>query len=221
MNLYDYQPPVDEASIQYDPWLASKTIDASVEEYPAEMPEAQPEKAHYVDNDEMLAAWLAFQDDRKKAEAEGKPEPVVPRYLAECILKICHRTAYKYNFINYSYRDEMILDAIENCLRGINTFDPERSKYIFSYYTTAAWNAFIRRIQKEAKEAAIKGKMICQMDIDDLVRQEHDNGEFQTNLIEYMKQAHDFREAHEKRGKVELKEKPMPVAENALVFDDE
>jgi hypothetical protein len=179
-----------------------------------------PEKVHYVDNDEMLAAWMVFQADRKACAEAGKPEPVVPRYIAECILKICHRTAYKHNFINYSFRDEMISDAIENCLRGINTFNPNLSKYIFSYYTTAAWNAFVRRIQREAKESAIKGKIIAEMDIDNLVRQEHDNGEYQTNLVEYMKQAQDYREAHEKRGLVSVEEKPEPQHENAIVFDD-
>jgi hypothetical protein len=190
-----------------------------------EVPEAFDEptkKVHYVDNDEMLAAWMAYQEDRKKAAAEGRDDPVVPRYLAECILKICHRTAYKYNFINYSYRDEMVSDAIENCLRGINTFNPATSKYIFSYYTTAAWNAFIRRIQREENQSAIKGKIICELDVDSIVRQEHDNGEYQTNYVEYMKQAQDYREAHEERKKKSaLSEKPTPIHENALIFDDE
>jgi hypothetical protein len=208
MNLYeDYTTSSDESLDE---------LSVAVE-----TPDLPPEKVHYVNNDEMLAAWMVFQADRKAAAEQGKPEPVVPRFLAECLLKICHRTAYKYNFINYSFRDEMISDAIENCLRGINTFDPTTSKYIFSYYTTAAWNAFIRRIQKEAKEAAIKGKIIAEMDLDSIVRQEHDNGEYQTNFVEYMKQAQDYREAHERKGKIEFKEKAVPVHENALVFDEE
>lgn len=190
-------------------------------EVPAEF-EKSPEKVHYVDNDEMLAAWIVHQENRKAAIEAGKEEPVLTRYLSECILKICHRTAYKWNFINYSFRDEMVSDAIENCLRGINTFDPSASKYIFSYYTTAAWNAFIRRIQREENQAAIKGKIISEMDVDSIVRQEHDNGEYQTNFIEYMKQAQDFREAHEERKrKSDGKEKLVPVHANALIFDDE
>lgn len=184
------------------------------------LPEAV-EKAHYVDNDEMLAAYKVYKLDRQAKIDAGLPEPVVPRYLAECLLKICHRTAYKWNFINYSFRDEMISDAIENCVRGINSFDHVNGKYIFSYYTTAAWNAFVRRIQKEAKQSAIKGRIIAEMDTDSLVRQEHDNGEFQTDFIEYMKQAADYREAHEKKGETSLKIKPVSEHENALVFDEE
>lgn len=184
--------------------------------------EKSPEKVHYVDNDEMLAAWIVYQEQRKAAIEAGKEEPVLTRYLSECILKICHRTAYKWNFINYSFRDEMVNDAIENCLRGINTFDPSTSKYIFSYYTTAAWNAFIRRIQREENQAAIKGKIISEMDVDSIVRQEHDNGEYQTNFVEYMKQAQDFRDAHEDRKrKSDTKEKLVPVHANALIFDEE
>lgn len=179
------------------------------------------EKAHYVDNDEMLAAYKVYKFDRQAKIDAGLPEPVVPRYLAECLLKICHRTAYKWNFINYSFRDEMISDAIENCVRGINSFDHENGKYIFSYYTTTAWNAFVRRIQKEAKQSAIKGKLIAELDTDSLVRQEHDNGEYQTDFIEYMKQAADYREAHERKGKISEKEKAELVHENALVFDEE
>src|SRR6185312_2016089 len=98
MNLYEYQSQEDQS-----------LVEAPVE-YPADMmPELPPEKVHYVNNDEMLAAWLVYQEDRKKAQAEGKPDPVVPRFLADCILKICNHTAYKHNFINYSFRDEMIL----------------------------------------------------------------------------------------------------------------
>lgn len=194
----------------------SEVLTAYIE--PIDLP---PEKVHYVDNEEMLAAYIEYQARRKTAIAAGEPEPVLTRYLGECILKICRHTAYKYNFINYSFRDEMISDAIENCLRGINSFDPEKSKYIFSYYTTTAWHAFVRRIQKEAKEAAIKGKMIAEMDIDTLVTQEHDNGDYQTNLVEYMKQAQDYRSAHEHRMKSKPKTgKDLPVHENALEFED-
>jgi hypothetical protein len=206
-TIYDTDAPIKEG--QYDH---------------IELPEAfdEPaEKVHYVDNDEMLAAWLVYQEDRKAAADAGKEDPVVPRYIAECILKICYRLSYKYNFINYSFRDEMISDAIENCLRGINTFDPEKSKYIFSYYTTAAFHAFIRRIQREEAQAAVKGKIICELDIDSIVRQEHDNGEYQTDMIEYMKTAQDFRKAHEDRRQKEKKEKTAKFHDNAITFDEE
>jgi hypothetical protein len=192
-------------------------------EYEATLPELpeQVEAIHYVDNDEMLAKYIEYQKKRAEAIASGKPEPVLTRYLGECILKICHRTAYKYNFINYSFRDEMISDAIENCIRGINSFDHTRSKYIFSYYTTTAWNAFVRRIQREAKQSAIKGRIISELDVDSIVTQEHDNGEYQADFVEYMKQASDFKLAHDKKAKPLDEEVEQLEFENALIFDGE
>lgn len=180
----------------------------------------QAEIVHYVNNDEMLSAYIAYQQSREEAAAQGLPDPILPRFLGECFLKICHRTAYKYNFINYSFRDEMISDAIENCMAGCNTFDHKRGKYIFSYYTTVAWNAFIRRIQKEEKQSRLKGRIIADLDIDSIVTQEHDNGEYQAEFVEYMKQATDYKYAFEREEKPASKVEVVEH-ENALVFDDD
>lgn len=198
--------------------------ESELSDYEASLPDLPEvvESVHYVDNKEMLDAYIKYQEQRKKANEAGLPDPVLPRFLGECILNICRRTAYKHNFINYSFRDEMISDAIENCIRGINTFNPETTSSIFSYYTTAAFNSFRRRIQREATESAIRGKIISELDIDSLVTQEHDNGEFQTDFVEYMKQAHDHRLAYEKKEKDKDKEeKEVEEFPNALVFDGE
>lgn len=175
------------------------------------------EKSHYVDNEEMLTKYIEYQASRKKAIDEGRPEPELTRYLCECILKICTRTAFKYNFINYSFRDDMIGDAIENCFRGFNLFDPSRSKYIFSYFTTAAWRSFIRRIVNEDKETQAKGVMINEMDIDSLILQEHDNEDFKADFLEYMKEVSTFK-VKEKRKK---ESKTNDENYNELVFDED
>lgn len=181
------------------------------------LPEVR-EKVHYVDNGEMLASYIAFQEKRKEHKEKGLPEPEIPRFLCECLMKICHRTAYKYNFINYSYKEEMILDAIENCIKGINMFNYEKYSNIFSYYTTAAWHSFVRRIKFEEKEARIKGKIISDLDIDSIVTQEHDNGDFQAEFVEYMKSASDFRAAHDKH---QFKTLSKEDKSDAVVLDDD
>ena len=45
------------------------------------------------------------------------PLPVVPDYIAECFLKICEGLSHKANFVRYTYREEMVMDAVENCLK--------------------------------------------------------------------------------------------------------
>ena len=78
------------------------------------MSKAKPE--HYVNNKEFTAAIAEHNNAVKKAIAEGKEPPRVTEYIGECIYKIATRLSTKPNFINYSYRDEMICDGIENCL---------------------------------------------------------------------------------------------------------
>ncbi len=52
----------------------------------------------------------------------------------------------------------MIGDAIENCLRYIHNFNPEKSNNPFAYFTQIMYYAFLRRIEKEKKQTYIKYK---------------------------------------------------------------
>ena len=56
----------------------------------------------------------------------------------------------------------MICDGIENCLQYIENFNSEKSMNAFAYVTQIIYFAFLRRIHKEKKQAAIKQKSIQQ-----------------------------------------------------------
>jgi hypothetical protein len=73
---------------------------------------------------------------------------------------IANRLSMKPNFINYSYREEMVSDGIENCICYIDNFDPDKSSNPFAYFTQIIYFAFLRRIQKEKKQLYIKHKTI-------------------------------------------------------------
>jgi DNA-directed RNA polymerase specialized sigma24 family protein len=94
--------------------------------------------------------YLSIKKDNQK--------PRVPNYIGEAILLICNRLAYKPNFINYTFREEMIADGIENCIMAVDNFNPDKSTNPFAYFTQIAWNAFLRRIAKERKQTYIKHK---------------------------------------------------------------
>ena len=117
---------------------------------------------HYVNNKEFTAAIIAHNEACKVAVANDEEKPRVTEYIGECIYKIATRLSTKPNFINYSYRDEMICDGIENCLQYINNFNPEKSQNAFAYVTQIIYFAFLRRIHKEKKQAAIKQRSIEQ-----------------------------------------------------------
>lgn len=130
---------------------------------------------HYVDNKKLYQVMVEYHRGVQEAKATSGPRPQIPNYVGECILMIAKRLCTKPNFINYSYKDEMISDGIENCISYIDNFDPNKSDNPFAYFTQIIYFAFLRRILKEKKQIYIKHKtMENSMLLNELVQQ----GEF-------------------------------------------
>ena len=113
-------------------------------------------KKHYVNNKDLYAAMVEYKNLVNEAKDTGKQNPRIPHYIGESIMKIATHLAYRPNFANYTFREEMISDGIENCLLYINNFDPAKSQNPFAYFTQIIYFAFIRRIQKEKKHLYTK-----------------------------------------------------------------
>jgi hypothetical protein len=67
---------------------------------------------HYINNPDFLQALMAYKAEQKRCKAEKLPEPPIPNYIGECFMKIAEGLSHKPNFINYTYRDEMMSDGI-------------------------------------------------------------------------------------------------------------
>tara|TARA_R110000796_G_scaffold3035_6_gene11580 strand:- start:2775 stop:3356 length:582 start_codon:yes stop_codon:yes gene_type:complete len=119
---------------------------------------AKPE--HYVDNKKLYAEMCDYLEKVRTAEEADDPKPRISEYIGECLLKISTRLSTKPNFINYTYRDEMISDGIENCVNYLGNFNPEKSSNPFAYFTQIIYYAFLRRIQREKKQLYIKHKQL-------------------------------------------------------------
>jgi hypothetical protein len=129
---------------------------------------------HYVNNKEFLAALIKYREDveitfirlngreptKEDRSKRWETKPQIPRYVGECFLKIANHLSFKPNFVNYMFKDDMICDGIENCVRYINNFDPEKSQNPFAYFTQIIYYAFLRRIQQEKKQLEIKNKIL-------------------------------------------------------------
>ena len=113
---------------------------------------------HYINNEDFLKALVDYKTRSAEAKANNLPEPPIPNYIGECFMKIAEGLSHKPNFINYTYRDEMMSDGIENCLQYFNNFDPSKSKNPFAYFTQVIYFAFLRRIGKEKKQLYVKYK---------------------------------------------------------------
>ena len=115
-------------------------------------------KIHYVDNAKFLEAMIEYKKEYTIAINNDKDLPIISEYLGSVFLKIAQRLSFRPNFINYTFKNDMISDGIENCLHYIHNFNPEKSNNPFAYFTQIIYYAFIRRIQKEKKQLYIKYK---------------------------------------------------------------
>ena len=123
------------------------------------------EKPHYVNNKEFSFAVVDYVKSVKLAESEDREPPKVTDYIANCFLKISEGLSHKSNFIRYTYREEMVMDAVENCLKAIHNYNIEAATRTgnpnaFAYFTQISYYAFLRRIAKEKKQQDVKFKYI-------------------------------------------------------------
>ena len=132
-------------------------------------------KAHYINNKEFSLAVVDYVSEKNKAEAKGKPVPKVTDYIARSFIRIAEGLSHRPNFVRYTYREEMVMDAVENCLRAIGNYNLETATRTgkpnaFSYFTQICYFAFIRRITKEKKQQDIKFRFIEKMGIEDFTQ---------------------------------------------------
>jgi hypothetical protein len=136
---------------------------------------AKRESIHYVNNAKFSQAVVEYCTELQAAKAARKNDlPKVTNYIAECFLKISEGLSHKHNFIRYTYREEMVMDAVENCLRAIENYNIEAATRsgnpnAFAYFTQIAWYAFLRRIAKEKKQQDIKLRYLSQSGIEEYI----------------------------------------------------
>lgn len=154
-----------------------------------------------------------------KAREEGKPDPIIPNYIGACFMKINERLSLNRNFINYTYREDMIADGIENCIVAVHNFDPEKSKNPFGYFTQISWYAFVRRILKENTQNYIKYKSYQNMNVmGDLFEGEDTPGVSIGSSNEFMDEA--IRSFEESKRKKDLKAKAKKEKKGLETFID-
>jgi DNA-directed RNA polymerase specialized sigma24 family protein len=105
-------------------------------------------KENYVNAKEFLQLIIVYYDS-------GSDE--ISRELGDSIYKIATGLSFAPNFINYSYREEMVGDALVKMVSAIHNkkFNVDSGYNPFSYFTTIAFHAFINRIKKEKRQKEV------------------------------------------------------------------
>jgi len=135
---------------------------------------AKKQNAHYVNNADFSQAVVDYVTTVNEARDNNKELPIVTDYIASCFLKIAEGLSHKSNFSRYTYREEMVMDAVENCLKAINNYNLETATRTgkpnaFAYFTQISWFAFLRRIAKEKRQQDVKLKYLEKSGIEQFV----------------------------------------------------
>ena len=173
--------------------------------------------AKFVDNEKFYEEMVSWKKALYKNREQGIDErPIIPEYIGECIWKIAFRYATKPNWRN-SYNEDMVGDAVEECIKYLDRFDESKSKNPFSYFTQIVYYSFLRKISSEKKQLYIKYKVILNSEIDDFFEGgENDVAYTKEDLLSRF-QANEFVEYYENNVKRTRKKKPRKQKENILV----
>jgi hypothetical protein len=165
---------------------------------------------HYIDTEEFSAEMDIHAKECREARSVGKPMPKCPESIGHKFLLIAENLATKGNFARYTWKDEMISDAIECMLRYRYNYVREKG-HAFSYFTTFARFAFISRIKLETKETHKKAKYVQRLALHDFIphvlNDEDSSEDYRNNYVEYLIEYYDQKLQDKEKKKVKKEKK--------------
>lgn len=181
---------------------------------------AKTKTNYYIDNKEFFLEMAEYRKEYLLSLENNEPKPRISESIGSKFLKIAYKLSNKGNFVGYTFKDEMVGNAIENMLKYAHNFNPDKTNNAFAYFTQIAWYAFVRRIIIEKKMYTTKAKMVQNMVINDFVlddRQEHDlNSEYQNSYVDYLMDYYDYNIENEPKKEVKPKKEIITALTEAM-----
>lgn len=114
----------------------------------------EEKKKDYLDNEKFHNELKEYLIKREK-----NPNTRMPESIGKNIIDIARGFASKYRFASYPYIEDMIQDAVYNCIKYIYNYDYEKYSNPHAYFTMYCRNAFFMKINIERKELYKKFKI--------------------------------------------------------------
>jgi hypothetical protein len=164
-------------------------------------------KNMYVNNADFYKAIVQYKKDCRLAKKNNEAKPKIPDILGKQLLLIAENLSHKSWFSSYPFKEELIGDAIENCILYFDNFNPKKYKNPFAYFTQIIYFAFRRRIIKERKQLYTKYKFAehqavlgeqeqSQPDEDGMARQQFEQYD---NITDFIKNFEDMESEKKKK----------------------
>lgn len=179
--------------------------------------------ADYINNKEFGIQLTEHRINWLKSKEDETEPPIVPDAIAATFLMLAKKLATRYNFSGYTWRDDMVSDAVISCLKSAHKFDINVSTQSFSYFSLLCWRAFTDLIKQEKEHAYVRAKMFYMIPEDSFDTQEQDDGEFgiTQDFIPYFDVQEYERKDNEKRLNNKKKKTEVKEGLDLLLDDDE
>ena len=118
--------------------------------------------AIYVDNKKFSQALYDYRTECELRESQGLEHKEIPRFIAECFLDIAKHYSTKHSFARYSFREDMVSEAVISCCSKVLKYDATASPYAFTYFSRICFHVFLDVIYREKKESYVKAKLFAQ-----------------------------------------------------------
>lgn len=101
--------------------------------------------SNYILNADLLKEIVVYKETGIASELLGK-----------MLLDIANHFSTKGNFSGYTWRKDMVGDAVLTCLKYIRSFNPEKSSNAFAYVTQIIKNSFVAHIKLQKRHLEIR-----------------------------------------------------------------
>lgn len=119
---------------------------------------------NYIDNNILLEEIKIYIETGVRTEK-----------LGELFLLLATRYSEKGSFFGYTYKEDMICEAVLTCIKYMHNFDLEKSNP-FAYFSRIIHNSFLSYISKQKKHSKIKD--ICYKNLDFIIPDSNIDNEY-------------------------------------------
>lgn len=149
--------------------------------------------AKYIDNVKFYNDLIEYNNACNAAIDAGMPVPDVPNVLGKAYLDIAKGLASTYRFVNYTYKDDLIGDAVETCVKKTRNFDVTAYDNPFAYFTQICWFAFINYTGEEYKQKKIIYRACENLSLEDF-NLDSDDVDTKNQYLEFLRENIEQRE---------------------------
>lgn len=117
-------------------------------------------RAKNLDTPEVTSKYYLTNSKLLPAVLEAKKAEKLSNELAKMLMMLTKKYAQRPCFAGYTYKEDMISEALTNLCQNALKFNPEKSNNPFAFYTSCINNSFLQFLSVEKKHRRIRDQLL-------------------------------------------------------------